>query len=88
MQFGVTEIQVSSVISKQCVMQGVDYKHHMAIRSILLWLRSALLVVTTYCALAQNVGRIKSIQPCFLSDDANLEELFQPLICVLANWGH
>ena len=83
MQFGVTEIQVSSVIYKQYIMQDVDHKHHMSIRSILLWFRSALLMVTTYCALAQNVGRTKSIQPCFLSDDALLEDTVSSLSAVL-----
>lgn len=59
MQFGVTEIQVPSV-SKQYIMQGLDHKHHMAIRSIFLWFRSALLMVTTYYALAQNMGELSA----------------------------
>lgn len=75
MPFGEIEILDSLVISKQHITECVDHKHHMAVRNIVLWFQSALLIVTIHCALAQNMGRTKSIQPCFLSDNGNLEEL-------------
>lgn len=76
MPFEVIETQDSSVISKQYITEYVDHKKHMAERNIVLWFQSALLIVTIYCVLAQNMGRAKSIQPCFLSDNVSLEELF------------
>lgn len=77
MPFGVTEIQDSSVISKQDITECVDtFKQHVAVRNTVLCFQSAFLIVTIYCALAQNMGRTKNIQPCFLPDNVNLKELF------------